>query len=242
LIPDGCGWNTALGGMPMYLFADFSSDWIHGLAVSNRAMGQASSTATNLGTFNNAGPVSFRMGPDESMYVVMNAGNAVYRFTPTDRTGCAMGGMGGMGGAGPAGAGGAPAGAGGVNTSGAGGAAVAGNGGAVAAGQGGVPGGTGAGGVNAGTGMTSGTSGTATGGVSGTATGGAAPNGGTPPMGGAPSGGVAPTSGTGGGGSDDPGGCGCRAAKGGGVAYLVLAGGLALALGARLRRGRRKGK
>jgi glucose/arabinose dehydrogenase len=243
LIPDGCGWNTALGGMPMYLFADYNADWIHGLAVTNRAMGQASSTATNVGSFSNSGPVSFRMGPDESMYVVMNQGNGVYRFTPTDRTGCAMGGMGGMGGSGGspvggAGVGGVAAGAGGA--SGAGGSGVAGNGGGVVGGQGGSPGGTGAGGATAGTGVTAGSSGTATtGGGSGMATGGAAPVGGAAPTGGIPGGAGVPAAGADGGGSDDPAGCGCRTAKSGSAAYLALAAGLALAFGARLRRRRR---
>jgi hypothetical protein len=32
-------------------------------------------------------PVSFRMGTGDSMYVVMNRANAVYRFTPKTRTG-----------------------------------------------------------------------------------------------------------------------------------------------------------
>jgi glucose/arabinose dehydrogenase len=239
LIPDGCGWNTATGGMPMYFFADYNGNWIHALNVTNRAMGQASSTSTNVGTFGTAGPVSFRMGPDESMYVVMNRGNAVYRFTPTDRTGCA-GGMGGMGGGGASGTGGAPAGAGGANTSGAGGTPQAGNGGVTTAGVGGSPGGTAAGGAS-GTGMTSGAggTGTATGGASGsTATGGAPPTGGTPPVGGTPGGGAGATTAA----SEDEGGCGCRVARGGGVGYLAVALGLALAFGARIRRARRRGE
>ncbi len=251
LIPDGCGWATALGAT-MYLFADYNADWIHGLTVTNRAMGQASSTSTTIGTFNNTGPVSFRMGPDESMYVVMNQGNGVYRFTPNDRTGC-MGGAGGAGGAGgmagtggraggAGGAGGAASGAGGASTSGAGGTtAGAGGSGVSGTGAGGSPGGTSAGGATAGTGVTSGTggTGTATGGASGsTATGGAAPTGGTGPTGGAPGGAGTAT----GGGSEDDGGCGCRVGRSGGAAYLAMAFGLALALGARLRRARRRGE
>ena len=248
LIPDGCGWSTALGGT-MYLFADYNADWIHGLTVTNRMMGTASSTATNLGSFSNSGPVSFRMGPDESLYVVMNQGNAVYRFTPRDRTGC-MGGMGGMGGAG--GAGGAPPGgnAGTGMTAGMGGVGMGGQAGAVGPGGAGMggeagsvgPGGVGMGGATAGTGVTAGAGGAGVGTGGTVPSGGVGPNGGAP-VGGAPSGGLGPTAGTGG--RDDidtSSGCGCRAAKPSGVGYLALAVGLVLTIGARLRRRRRRGE
>jgi hypothetical protein len=33
------------------------------------------------------GPVSFRMGPDASLYVVLNVAGAVYRLTPKSRCG-----------------------------------------------------------------------------------------------------------------------------------------------------------
>jgi glucose/arabinose dehydrogenase len=254
LIPDGCGWQTALGGT-LYLFSDFGSGWIHALTVTNRAMGQASSTATNLGTFATSGPASMRMGPDESLYVVMNRSNGVYRFTPRDRTGCAAGGMGGAGGVG--GRGGAGAG----GRSGAGGAGgagtVAGTGGisgaGVGAGAGGVDGGGQAGAVGpggsstggtAGVGVVAGASGTGqvTGGAGGAPGGGVGANGGAP-LGGGPSGGLGavagsgtPPGGGGTGGSDDSGGCGCRVSNGSGAGYLALALGLAAALISRLRR------
>jgi hypothetical protein len=248
LIPDGCGWSTALGGT-MYLFADYNADWIHGLTVTNRMMGTASSTATNLGSFNNSGPVSFRMGPDESLYVVMNQGNAVYRFTPRDRTGC-MGGMGGAGGAGGAppggGAGtGTTAGMGGIGMGGQAGAA--GPGGVAGVGMGGEagtvgPGGVGMGGATAGTGATSGAGGAGVGTGGTVPSGGVGPSGGAP-VGGAPGGGLGPTAGTGGGNDIDTGsGCGCRAAKPSGVGYVALALGLVLTIGARLRRRRRRGE
>jgi MYXO-CTERM domain-containing protein len=240
VIPDGCGWQTALGGT-LYLFADNGNGWIHALTVTNRMMGQASSTSTNVGTFANSGPASIRMGPDESMYVVMNRGNAVYRFTPRDRTGCpSTGGMGGAGGTGGAGAGGrsggaggAPAGSGGVGVSGAGIVAGAGGDGGGQAGAAG-PGGTSAGGASA---SGAGGTGTPTGGAS--TTGGTGASGGVP-TGGAPSGGVGTAgSGTTGGGGDDTtddGGCGCRISNGNGAGYLALALGLVAAFGMRLRR------
>ena len=251
VIPDGCGWQTALGGT-LYLFADNGPGWIHALTVTNRMMGQASSTSTNVGTFANSGPASIRMGPDESMYVVMNRGNAVYRFTPRDRTGC--GGTGGMGGAGgtggrsaagaggrSGGAGGAAAGNGGVGVSGAGAVGGAGASGA-SGGQAGTagPGGTDTGGT-AGTAPTGGSAGTGalTGGSAGTSSGGVGASGGVP-VGGAPNGGVGVAgSGTTGGGDDettDDGGCGCRVSNGGGAGYVALALGLLAAFGMRLRR------
>jgi MYXO-CTERM domain-containing protein len=239
LIPDGCGWQTALGGT-LYLFADNGPGWIRALTVTNRMMGTASSTATTVGTFANTGPASIRMGPDESMYVVMNRGNAVYRFTPRDRTGC-MGGMGGAGGVGgmgagaggrggTAGSGGAPGGIGGQGTTG--GVGPAGTGG-VGAGQGGAsgaPGGSSTGGT-AGDG-TSGT-GPATGGASGAPSGGVGASAGAP-VGGAPGAGVGATGGSDGGGDD--GGCGCRVSGGSGAGYLALALAALAAFGLRWRR------
>jgi hypothetical protein len=243
LIPDGCGWSTALGGT-MYLFADYNADWIHGLTVTNRMMGTASSTATNLGSFNNSGPVSFRMGPDESLYVVMNQGNAVYRFTPRDRTGC-MGGMGGAGGAGGA----APGGNAGTGTmAGMGGVGMGGEAGSV--GPGGVgmggqagtagPGGAGMAGATAGTGVTAGAGGSVSGTGGSVPTGGVGANGGAP-VGGAPGGGLGPTAGSDSGGNDidTSGGCGCRAAKPSGAGYMALVLGIVLTIGARLWRRRR---
>jgi glucose/arabinose dehydrogenase len=248
LIPEGCGWSTALGGTLYYLFADHGGGWIRALTVRADRMGVMSSTPTNFGTFSGASPRSFRMGPDESLYVVMSS--SIHRFTPRDRTGCmGMGGMGGAsgmggrGGAGRGGDGGANAGTG--ATAGAGGAGM---GGVAAGGQAGAvsPGGTGSGGGPATGGMAMGGSG-ATSGASGTSTGGAAPSGGTTANGGAPAGGVpgagvgaAPGAGADAGGDGDAeGGCGCRAARGGGLGYLALFLGLVFAIGARLRRRRR---
>lgn len=89
LIPHGCGWNNVFGGTN-YVFGDSSSDWIRALPVNAARSGVTSTTPTEIATFASQAPVSFRMGPDGSLYVVMNAGN-VYKLTPTARTGADCG-------------------------------------------------------------------------------------------------------------------------------------------------------
>ncbi|HEX6274814.1 MAG TPA: PQQ-dependent sugar dehydrogenase [Polyangiaceae bacterium] len=237
LIPDGCGWQTALGGT-LYLFADNGPGWIRALTVTNRMMGTASSTATTVGTFANTGPASIRMGPDESLYVVMNRGNSVYRFTPRDRTGCA--GMGGMGGAGGIGAGGR----GGSSGSGGMSGGIGGQGATAGVGTSG----SGTGGASGGQGGTSDSGGSSAGGAAGAGvsgsgqTTGGAPSGGAggsggAPVGGGPGAGVGAT-GTSGTSGDDggDGGCGCRVSSASGAGYLALALGLLAAFVLRVRR------
>jgi glucose/arabinose dehydrogenase len=85
LIPSGCGWSHVFAS-PNYVYGDSSAGWIHALPVNAARTGVASTTPVEVGTFSGQVPVSFRMGPDDALYVVMNAG-AVYRLAPTDRTG-----------------------------------------------------------------------------------------------------------------------------------------------------------
>jgi glucose/arabinose dehydrogenase len=85
LIPSGCGWEN-VWGKTYYVFGDFSVDLILAAEVRSDRLGLVSSSVITLAPAGN-GPVSFRMGADQSMYVVMNQGNSVYRFTPKTRTG-----------------------------------------------------------------------------------------------------------------------------------------------------------
>jgi glucose/arabinose dehydrogenase len=87
LIPSGCGWENVWPGKTYYVFGDWSNGVIRALEVRSDRLGLVSSTPILLQTFATAGPASFRMGTDDSMYVVMNQTNAVYRFTPKTRTG-----------------------------------------------------------------------------------------------------------------------------------------------------------
>jgi aldose sugar dehydrogenase len=84
LIVDGCGWTKVFGG-PSYVFADWAAGWIRVLPVNAARTGLTSGTAIDFA--NGSGPVSFRMGPDQSLYVVMHGGGTVERYTPLDRTG-----------------------------------------------------------------------------------------------------------------------------------------------------------
>jgi len=84
LIPEGCGWSNALGGT-RYLLGDSSAGWIRLLPVNASRTGFASTTMTDFASYTL--PVSFRMGPDQALYAVMFGDGAVYRFTPTVRTG-----------------------------------------------------------------------------------------------------------------------------------------------------------
>ncbi|HEY8942798.1 MAG TPA: PQQ-dependent sugar dehydrogenase, partial [Polyangiaceae bacterium] len=105
LIPSGCGWEKAMGGT-RYLFGDYVKNWIHSITV-NAARDGVTGTPVPFDTHkSSAGPVSFRMGPDEALYIAYYEADSVYRYTPTDRTGCSMGGSGGAGGGGAGGSGG----------------------------------------------------------------------------------------------------------------------------------------
>jgi glucose/arabinose dehydrogenase len=86
LIPSGCGWGNVWDGTTRYLFADWSEGWIKSLDVRSDHSGIVSSMPLTLET-PGGGPVSFRMGPDESLYIVYHQAGAVYRYTPKSRCG-----------------------------------------------------------------------------------------------------------------------------------------------------------
>src|SRR5262249_10676625 len=75
--------------------------FMRALPVNAARNGVTSTTPTNVGTFMNQAPVSFRMGPDGSLYVVFYGAGSVSRFTPIDMSGpgCGVPGTGGGGGA-----------------------------------------------------------------------------------------------------------------------------------------------
>jgi glucose/arabinose dehydrogenase len=81
LIPEGCGWQNVWPGKTYYLFGDYGGGWIRALDVRPDRKGVVSSTAVTIATVG-GGPASFRMGPDDALYVVLHAGSAVYRFSP----------------------------------------------------------------------------------------------------------------------------------------------------------------
>jgi glucose/arabinose dehydrogenase len=86
LIPQGCGWSNVFGGV-RYVFGDSSASWIRALPVNAGRTGITSTAPIDFASYADAAPVSFRMGPDKSLYVVFNTAGAVYRFTPIDRSG-----------------------------------------------------------------------------------------------------------------------------------------------------------
>ena len=86
LIPEGCGWSNVFNP-PRYVYADSGAGWIRSLPMNATRTGFTSSTPTDVATYAGAGPVSIRMGPDGSMYVVQNGAGAVYRFTPVSLSG-----------------------------------------------------------------------------------------------------------------------------------------------------------
>ncbi len=100
LIPEGCGWNKVFDGKPNYVFADYNAGWVRALEVNQARDGVTNAAnPTAFGTFT-GGPVSFRMGPGGSLYVVFVESNSVYKFTPKDQTGADCGvPVGGTGGA-----------------------------------------------------------------------------------------------------------------------------------------------
>jgi glucose/arabinose dehydrogenase len=87
LIPSGCGWENVWPTKTYYVFGDWSADFIKALEVRPDRTGLVNSTPILLEQLDNTGPASFRMGADDSLYVVMNRANAVYRFTPKTRSG-----------------------------------------------------------------------------------------------------------------------------------------------------------
>jgi MYXO-CTERM domain-containing protein len=181
LIPEGCGWAEAFGGTLHYFFADYGASWIHTLEVEPDRSGPVSSEAIDAGDVG-AGPVSFRQGPGDAMYVVLYGAGAVVAIKPRVQSGDGCESTGGSGGAGGmSGSGGEPSGAGGEPS-----------------GAGGSTGGSSAG---SGGGMT-------TGGRAGSGASGNAGRGGSAGMAGNSAAGSAGT--PSGGDDDDDGGCGCR--------------------------------
>jgi glucose/arabinose dehydrogenase len=86
LIPEGCGWTNVFGGTA-YVFGDSSDGWVRALPVNAARTGFTSSTLIPFASYGGGSPVSFRMGPDGSMYVVLVGTGAVHRYTPTNKTG-----------------------------------------------------------------------------------------------------------------------------------------------------------
>jgi hypothetical protein len=84
LVPEACGWNNVFDGAH-YVYGDSSQSWIRALPLNAARTGFTTSTPIQVATGN--GPVSFRMGPDGSLYVVMIGAGAVHRFTPIDQDG-----------------------------------------------------------------------------------------------------------------------------------------------------------
>jgi aldose sugar dehydrogenase len=84
LIVEGCGWTKVLGS-PSYIFGDSSFGWVRLLPVNAARTGLSSTSAVDFAS--GSTPVSFRMGPDQSLYAVFYGDGAVHRFTPVDRTG-----------------------------------------------------------------------------------------------------------------------------------------------------------
>ncbi len=85
LIPEGCGWSGVFP-TPHYVFGDSSADWIAALQVNASRTGVTAATPVDVADYGGS-PVSFRMGPDASLYVVYLNLGAVYRISPTERTG-----------------------------------------------------------------------------------------------------------------------------------------------------------
>jgi glucose/arabinose dehydrogenase len=80
LILDGSAWTPVFGGT-YYVFGDSSANWIRALPVNAGRTGVSSTTPVEFASYPGATPVSFRVGPDNSLYVVMYSAGAVYRFT-----------------------------------------------------------------------------------------------------------------------------------------------------------------
>jgi Glucose / Sorbosone dehydrogenase len=237
LIPSGCGWDDPWKSR--YVFGDHGSGLVWTLDVNAGRTGVNGGSVKNFG--NMGGPASFRMGPDNALYIVEVDGGAVERVTPkgqlakcgppvdagVPRVDAGAGGAGGAAGSGGNGGNGGKAGNGGN-----GGVATAG-----AGGQGGMPGagGSGSSGSNNGAGGGAmGAAGLASG--SGGSPGAIVGSGGAPGSGGALKNDGAATTG-------DEGGCACsvpgRRTGSRGAAAAI---GLALLVAQRARRRRAHSK
>jgi glucose/arabinose dehydrogenase len=88
LIPEACGWSNVFSG-PHYVYGDSGGNFIRALPMNAARTGFASPTPVQVAT--GSGPVSFRMGPDNSLYVVQIGAGAVHRFTPVNPAGVSCG-------------------------------------------------------------------------------------------------------------------------------------------------------
>jgi glucose/arabinose dehydrogenase len=86
LIPEACGWSNVFSG-PHYVYGDSGGNFIRALPMNPARTGFASAVPIDVMT--GSAPVSFRMGPDGSLYVVQIGLGAVHRLTPTDQVGSA---------------------------------------------------------------------------------------------------------------------------------------------------------
>ena len=86
LIPEACGWSNVFSGAH-YVYGDSGGNFIRALPMNAARTGFASAVPIQVAT--GSGPVSFRMGPDGSLYVVQIGAGAVHRFTPIDQIGSA---------------------------------------------------------------------------------------------------------------------------------------------------------
>lgn len=85
LVLDSAAWQSALGGV-RYVFGDSSSHWVRSLPVNAARSGFTSAVREDIANYAGARPVSFRLGPDGALYVVMLGAGAVYRFAPVVAT------------------------------------------------------------------------------------------------------------------------------------------------------------
>lgn len=81
LVLDSPTWQAALGDV-RYVFGDSSSNWVRSLPVNAARTGFTSTTLVDFAAYAGSSPVSFRLGPDGALYVVMLGASAVYRFAP----------------------------------------------------------------------------------------------------------------------------------------------------------------
>jgi glucose/arabinose dehydrogenase len=81
LVLDSAAWQHALGGVH-YVFGDSSAHWVRSLPVNGARAGFTSAVRSDFANYAGARPVSFRLGPDGALYVVMLGAGAVYRFAP----------------------------------------------------------------------------------------------------------------------------------------------------------------
>lgn len=85
LVLDSAAWQFALGGVH-YVFGDSSAHWVRSLPVNAARTGFASTVLNAIADYAGARPVSFRIGPDGALYVVMLGAGAIYRFAPVVAT------------------------------------------------------------------------------------------------------------------------------------------------------------